>query len=200
MLTYEDVWEELLHALEESGLDIFDIQNFIETGSCLREFRCFCQVPDATVHSELKTEIAFLWDARMTASSLYDLQGSSTQIAVDSFSSSNEGSFQRGELSGPVLELEIKYYFPAKDFQWAGILTRRVQSIISHMVEPQKMPEVNFEISVTPEQQVNIHSAYAFYKWPLRLDSFEVQFDSLGNEISRILHAMHHSGHFEELL
>ncbi|QGG49337.1 hypothetical protein [Heliorestis convoluta] len=200
MLTYEDVWEELLNALEDSGLELFDIQHFIETGSCLREFRCFCQVPDATVHSELKTEIAFLWDARMTASSLYEPVETSKQFLEDTHNLKQVGPFKRSQLSGPILELEIKYYFPAKDFQWAGFLSRRVQSIISHMVEPQNSPEVNFEISVDSDQQVQIHRAYAIYRWPIQLDSYETHFDALGNEISRILEAMHHSGHFEESL
>ncbi|MTV48643.1 hypothetical protein GJ688_06570 [Heliobacillus mobilis] len=193
MLTYEEVWDDLLSALDEAGLEPFDVQNFIETGTCLREFRCFCQVPGASTGSEIKTEIAFVWDAVMTAHSVYGLEA-----PQPGFSRSMTPDFARRDGFGNALELEIKYYFPAKNFESAGFLTRTVQNIIMAIVDHQNFPEVNFEISVAPDHVVTVHRACAFYRWPVPLDTERLKLTPLCKEIARVLHALHHSGHFEE--
>ncbi|MBM7865319.1 hypothetical protein GTO89_00855 [Heliobacterium gestii] len=195
MLTYEDVWDDLLAAMEDSGLEPFEVQNFIETSTCLREFRCYCQVPGASAGSEIRAEIAFVWDAVQTARSVYGHEApppSGFRMAP--------GFLSRDGAMADALELEIKYYFPAKDFESAGFLTRTVQNIIMGIVDHRNFPEVNFEISVAPDQVVHVHRAYAFYRWPVPLNTERLELAPLCREIARVLQALHHSGHFEESL
>ncbi|MCW2277420.1 hypothetical protein [Heliophilum fasciatum] len=202
MLTYEDVWADLLDALETEKLDVLEFQHFVETASCLREFRCTVQWPGAVNGPEIRAEVAFVWDALMTAHSLYGLPtptettGVSRGVFPTVMGSAIAGD--RDELPPSMLELEIKYYFPTKDFQSAGFVTRAVQGIIMGIIDHHNFPEVNFEISVATDQQVTIHRAYAFYRWRLHLNKDHLDTMGLCREIARVLQALAHSEYFKE--
>lgn len=189
MLTYERVYEELLNALEDAGLEIFDVQNFMEMGTCLKEFRCFCVPRGTPVPHEIKAEMAFLWDAVLTAEAVY---GGNCSLYHDEHSYCTHKDLR----PETYIELEIKYFFKAQNFETAGALARSVQTLIASQMDHQNYPEVKYELLVQPDQSVAIAQAYAFHWWELSLGGDKLQVAGIAREVHRVMQAMLRSGLF----
>lgn len=191
MLRYEEVCQDFLDAAENSGLVIFGVRHFLDVITCDREFRCTCVHEESQPPYQIRAEVGFTWEAMLTAESNYG----------DDYPLSRETLFTRGVLCDRVMpesfiELEIRVYFEALKFEEAGVLARRIQTLISNLIEHDNQPQIKYEVSILPEGRVVIHDSYIYYCWPVRLQEEMIDFTPICEEIRKILEVLVNSSLF----
>lgn len=192
MLRYEEICQEFLDAAENSGLLVIGVRHLMDIITCDREFRCTCLTDGSEPPYQVRAEIGFTWDALMTAESNYneDYPFYKEPLFGQRFFINNRTS------SETAIDLEISICFETLKFEEAGVLARRIQNLISTLINHEEQPQIKFEVSVLPEGRVVVHDSYIYYCWHIQFEDDSVDFAPVCNEVRSILEALVNSSLF----
>ncbi len=199
MKTYEEIYDLLLDAGEGVDLQVASVEHYIETVSLDKEFIFVCVPPGERPSHKVRAEISFVWDATLTAASIYGLRPSSHagghgQGASPEMLSPEMLSF--GDLplatdDEPYFELYIKYLFEVPTAERVAELSDRLRRILHTVIDHDNFPEMKFEVSVLPDNKVVVDDAYAFYWWQISLaEGAELDFTGVMTEVKRVLEVL----------
>ncbi len=187
MLTYEDLWDMMVSDAEGAGLEVYMIRNTMETTTCEREFRMFCAPTDAAPPYNVYAELGFVWEVDQTAASVY---GPDCSFYHD------EGEacpHQNAEPQGFV-ELEIRYSLGRPQAQLVPSIAMEIREVLQECIQHQNFPQIQFLVSVLPDDRVVIHEAYATYHWEIEFYDEPVDFAGIMEEVRTVLERLNASG------
>lgn len=194
MKTYEEICDLLLDAAEGSDLQVATVEHYIETVSLDKEFIFVCVPPGDRPANKVRAEISFVWDATMSAASVYGLRPG-THLGGHG-SGINPETLGLGDLhltpeTEPFFELYIKYLFEVPTAERVPELSDRLRQILHTVIEHENFPEMKFEVSVLPDNKVVVDDAYAFYWWQISLaEGTLLDFTGVMTEVKQVLEVL----------
>lgn len=182
MLTYEDITGNLLDAAEELDLNIFRVENFVETVSCDKEFHLACTLEEEPPF-QVYAELTVFWDSPLTSITVH---GGECVYFHDQHTPCMHGTAP----ITPLPELEIKYVFPVKKVDQLAHLAQQVQSVVSAAAGREYFTNVRFEVNVAFNGEVDVTNAYALYVIEFDINRDELEFQPIVSDVRRVLSAL----------
>lgn len=187
MITYEDLVNELLFSIKNSGLTAYNIKQNIETRTLYKEFNCNSIITGTKAPHLVRAAIDFGWDSHLTSNSVY---GNDCALYHDDFV---KCPHDESNLEASI-ELHIGYNIEVKKGfeQDSNYIYNELLKLFEQIMDHENLPVIRWEVTSKMDGQAFMSSITAEHYWIIDVTDESICLDGIFLEVKNVLDGLLH--------